>query len=84
MSICAYQFILRAQVWRYYLLANRPEQSDTTFLWDDLAAKNNNELLANLGNFVNRALSFTAAKFHMKVPVVEETCAEADELSDKV
>lgn len=50
------------QTWRYYLLANRPEQSDTDFKWSDLAAKNNNELLANLGNFINRGLSFVFTK----------------------
>ena len=50
------------QVWRYYLLANRPEQSDTDFKWSDLAAKNNSELLANLGNFINRGLSFVYSK----------------------
>lgn len=44
------------EVWRYYLLANRPEQSDTDFKWADLAAKNNSELMANLGNFVNRCV----------------------------
>ena len=48
------------QVFRYYLLSNRPEQSDSDFKWSDLAAKNNNELLANLGNFANRALKFAA------------------------
>ncbi|GBG92400.1 hypothetical protein CBR_g55333 [Chara braunii] len=46
------------EVWRYYLLANRPEVSDAVFLWSDLQAKVNNELLANLGNFVNRCLMF--------------------------
>lgn len=51
-----------AQVWRYFLLSNRPETSDTDFKWSDLAAKNNSELLANLGNFVNRALAFVASK----------------------
>ena len=45
-------------MWRYYLLANRPESSDADFKWSDLAAKNNNELKNNLGNFVNRALKF--------------------------
>lgn len=50
------------QVWRYYLLANRPESADTDFKWSDLAAKNNGELLANLGNFINRGLSFVYAK----------------------
>ncbi|GAB2210012.1 hypothetical protein Droror1_Dr00015262 [Drosera rotundifolia] len=48
------------EVWRYYLLTNRPEVSDTLFTWADLQAKLNNELLSNLGNFVNRVLSFIA------------------------
>jgi methionyl-tRNA synthetase len=45
-------------VWRYYLLSNRPEQSDTDFKWSDLQARNNGELLANLGNFINRVVKF--------------------------
>lgn len=45
-------------VWRYYLLTNRPEQSDSYFNWDDLMAKNNNELIANPGNLCNRVLKF--------------------------
>ncbi|XP_074306902.1 methionine--tRNA ligase, cytoplasmic-like [Silene latifolia] len=48
------------EVWRYYLLTNRPEVSDTKFTWSDLQAKLNSELLSNLGNFVNRVLSFIA------------------------
>ncbi|KAG8369642.1 hypothetical protein BUALT_Bualt14G0034800 [Buddleja alternifolia] len=48
------------EVWRYYLLANRPEVSDTLFTWVDLQAKLNGELLSNLGNFINRVLSFIA------------------------
>lgn len=46
------------EIWRYYLLINRPEASDTQFTWSDLQAKENNELLKNLGNFVNRTLAF--------------------------
>ncbi|XP_057513074.1 probable methionine--tRNA ligase [Actinidia eriantha] len=49
-----------AEVWRYYLLTNRPEVSDTLFAWVDLQAKLNTELLNNLGNFINRVLSFIA------------------------
>ncbi|XP_052211175.1 probable methionine--tRNA ligase [Diospyros lotus] len=49
-----------ADVWRYYLLTNRPEVSDTLFTWVDLQAKLNTELLNNLGNFINRVLSFIA------------------------
>ncbi|KAK9062551.1 hypothetical protein SSX86_019738 [Deinandra increscens subsp. villosa] len=48
------------EVWRYYLLTNRPEVSDTLFTWADLQAKLNSELLNNLGNFINRVLSFVA------------------------
>ncbi|GAU22503.1 hypothetical protein TSUD_296220 [Trifolium subterraneum] len=48
------------EVWRYYLLTNRPEVSDTLFTWSDLQAKLNTELLNNLGNYVNRVLSFIA------------------------
>lgn len=41
-------------VWRYYLLANRPETGDSIFVWKEFVTKNNSELLNNLGNFVNR------------------------------
>jgi methionyl-tRNA synthetase len=47
-------------VWRYYLFALRPESSDTVFQWKDLIARNNNELLSNLGNFVNRIMKFAS------------------------
>jgi methionyl-tRNA synthetase len=57
-----------SEVWRYYLLINRPENQDTIFLWDDFVAKNNNELLANLGNFSNRLLKFVASSFKGVVP----------------
>lgn len=47
------------------MLANRPESADTDFKWSDLAAKNNGELLANLGNFINRGLSFVYTKYEL-------------------
>ena len=56
-----------ADVWRYYLLINRPENADTQFTWKDFQEKNNNELLANLGNFVNRALTFANNNFEGKI-----------------
>ena len=46
-------------VCRYYLLASRPESNDSDFRWSDLAQRNNSELLKNLGNFVNRVVTFT-------------------------
>ncbi|CAL5019371.1 unnamed protein product [Urochloa decumbens] len=48
------------EVWRFYLLMSRPEASDTLFTWTDLQAKLNSELVHNLGNFINRVLSFVA------------------------
>ena len=47
-----------SDVWRYYLLSRRPETNDTEFEWDGFIASNNNELLKNLGNFVNRIVKF--------------------------
>ena len=41
-------------IWRFYLMYTRPENADTSFKWEDLMLKTNSELLANLGNFVNR------------------------------
>ncbi|CCH44255.1 methionyl-tRNA synthetase [Wickerhamomyces ciferrii] len=55
-------------VWRYYLASVRPETSDSQFSWDDFASRNNNELLANLGNFVNRIVKFVNAKYNGVIP----------------
>lgn len=67
-----------SEVWRYFLLSNRPENQDTVFMWNDFVAKNNNELLANLGNFSNRALKFTGAAFDQKVPEYPGAVEAAD------
>lgn len=55
-------------VWRYYLLSCRPETGDTQFEWRTFITKNNSELLANLGNFVNRLIKFTNANYDSLVP----------------
>jgi len=57
-----------SEVWRYFLLINRPENQDTVFTWSDFVAKNNNELLNNLGNWTNRALKFTVSGFQGVMP----------------
>ena len=57
-----------SDVWRFYLIYIRPENQDSAFQWDDLMLKNNSELLANLGNFVNRATKFTRDNFNSQVP----------------
>jgi len=57
-----------ADIWRFYLLYLRPEVQDSAFCWDDFQAKNNSELLNNLGNFINRSLSFLEKFFDSTVP----------------
>lgn len=58
----------QADVLRYVLCANAPENKDNDFTWKDFQARNNNELVANLGNFVNRAVVLTHKFFKGKVP----------------
>ncbi|KAF9963558.1 putative methionine--tRNA ligase, cytoplasmic protein rar1 [Modicella reniformis] len=70
-------------VWRYYLLSNRPETNDSLYLWKDFIARNNNELLANLGNFVNRVIKFVNAKYESNVPSIE-TAAAASASEEKL
>jgi methionyl-tRNA synthetase len=58
----------KPDVLRYALLTNLPEAKDSEFTWKDFQAKNNNELVAILGNFINRAVVLTQKYFESKVP----------------
>ena len=58
---------------RYVLCANAPETKDNDFTWKDYQAKNNNELLAIFGNFVNRTLVLTSKYYEGIVPALGET-----------
>lgn len=60
----------KQDVLRYVLTANAPETKDNDFMWKDYQARNNNELVAVFGNFVNRALVLTAKYFDGKVPAL--------------
>src|SRR5579871_620352 len=60
--------ILPADVWRYYLMANAPESSDSNFAWEHFAATVNKDLADVVGNFVNRVMRFCAARFDSCVP----------------
>ena len=55
-------------VLRYVLTANAPETKDNNFTWRDFQARNNNELVAVYGNFVNRALQLTKKYYGGRVP----------------
>ncbi len=62
----------KQDVLRYVLTANAPETKDNDFTWKDFQARNNNELVAIYGNFVNRALVLTHKYFDGKVPALAE------------
>ena len=58
----------KQDVLRYVLTANAPETKDNDFTWKDFQARNNNELVAIYGNFVNRSMVLTHKYFEGKVP----------------
>ena len=66
------EFKNKQDVLRYTLTANSPETKDNDFTWKDFQARNNNELVAILGNFVNRTMVLTHKYFEGKVPKAEE------------
>ena len=81
----------KQDVLRYVLTANAPETKDNNFTWKDFQARNNNELVAVYGNFVNRALVLTKKYFEGKVPAAGEftgydkaIIAEFVDVKDKV
>ena len=69
----------KQDVLRYVLTANAPETKDNTFTWKDFQDRNNNELVAVYGNFVNRALQLTKKYFNGVVP----ECGELQEVDRK-
>src|SRR5574344_1873519 len=62
----------KQDVMRYVLTANAPETKDNNFTWKDFQARNNNELVAVYGNFVNRALQLTKKYYDGIVPACGE------------
>ena len=62
----------KQDVLRYVLTANAPETKDNDFTWADFQARNNNELVAIYGNFINRALVLTGKYFEGRVPACGE------------
>jgi methionyl-tRNA synthetase len=62
------EFKGKQDVLRYVLTANAPETKDNDFTWKDFQARNNNELVAVFGNFVNRAMVLTEKNFNAAVP----------------
>ncbi len=89
------EFEGKQDVLRYVLCANAPEAKDNDFTWKDFQARNNNELVAVLGNFVHRALVLTHKYFNGRVPkpdnfdkydteVLDCICSYRDRLEDNL
>jgi methionyl-tRNA synthetase len=85
------EFSGKADVLRYVLCANAPETKDNDFSWKDFQAKNNNELVAVLGNFINRSLVLTQNYFENKVPQLtsiseydKDCCRELINITNKI
>ena len=81
----------KQDVLRYVLTANAPETKDNDFTWKDYQARNNNELVAVYGNFVNRALQLTQKYYNGVVPQCGEltdtdkaTLAEFKDVKDRL
>ncbi len=60
--------LLAPDYWRWWIIANAPETSDATFVWEQFQAQVNADLADVLGNFVNRILKFTETRFGGVVP----------------
>ena len=85
------QFPGQEDVLRYVLTANAPETKDNDFSWKDFQSRNNSELVAILGNFVNRAVVLTHKYFEGKVPadlkpeaIDAETLAQIQPLKEEM
>ncbi len=74
------EFPNQEDVLRYVLCANAPETKDNDFTWKDFQTRNNSELVAVFGNFVNRAAVLTQKYFEGKVPA----CAELNDYDKEV
>jgi len=88
---------IAVDLWRFYLLANRPERNDTAFVWQDFFEKTNAEFIDNIGNLVNRTLVYLRKNFDgiIKDCPLDETqqhfvqasrkaCAEVTQALDEV
>lgn len=69
-----------ADVWRFYIFYNRPEKSDALFTWKDFQEKMNSELIGNLGNLVNRTLTFVARYYDGKIPEADGLKSKRDDI----
>ncbi len=78
------EFEGKQDVLRYVLTATAPETKDNDFTWKDFQARNNNELVAILGNFVNRVMVLTHKYFNGVVPTIMEVTPQDQAVIDEL
>jgi methionyl-tRNA synthetase len=78
------EFKGKQDVLRYVLTSTAPETKDNDFTWKDFQARNNNELVAVLGNFINRVVVLTHKYFDGKVPMLMEIRPEDQQVIDEL
>jgi methionyl-tRNA synthetase len=69
-----------AELWRFYLLYNRPESRDVDFSWEELEKAVNGILISNVANLINRVVAFVQSRFEGVVP----TAAADDEVAARI
>ncbi|MCC8189807.1 MAG: class I tRNA ligase family protein, partial [Planctomycetes bacterium] len=69
---------------RYYLTAIAPETADADFSWKQFQGRNNGELADNLGNFIQRNLTFCQKYFDGKVPIIDQLTAAGQALLEEI
>lgn len=74
----------KEDVLRYVLCSILPEAKDNEFTWNDFQSKNNNELVAVFGNFVNRVMVLTKKYFDGKVPAINTYGSYENEIADSI
>ncbi|MCK4570864.1 methionine--tRNA ligase [Candidatus Bipolaricaulota bacterium] len=76
--------VMDSELWRFYLLYNRPEGRDVNFSWEELEKAVNGILISNIANLINRVLSFVQTRFEAVVPEVVLDAEVVGALDDKI
>ncbi len=76
--------VMDGELWRFYLLYNRPEGRDTSFSWEELEKAINGVLISNVANLMNRVLSFAQTQFDRTVPDVDPDDEVVDRLREGI
>ncbi len=71
---------ISADAWRFYIFYNRPEKADALFTWKDFQEKMNSELIGNLGNLVNRTLTFVSRYYEGTIPAADPAASTREDI----